>query len=233
MGCLASSSEELAARIESEIRLRARFDTEFTGDAGDRVYSSRWIGRSTGARRMAIHLPWIVAAAVVAAAALARPRRRDGRGRDRPWPLDPAPTILSEPEQVLYRRLMEALPEYLVLPQVQLARALRFKRGQRDRAVWNRISQLSIDFLIARPDTSIVAAVELDDSSHLRGDRQDADARKGHALESAGVPLIRWRVGKMPEVAAIKSAVAGLGVGRMAETCTDMTARNPRTVPIR
>jgi hypothetical protein len=26
----------------------ARFDTEFTGDAGEGVYSSRWIGRSTG-----------------------------------------------------------------------------------------------------------------------------------------------------------------------------------------
>ena len=65
----------------------------------------------------------------------------------------------SEPEQVLYRRLVEALPDYLVLPQVQLVRVVRFKRGQGDRAVWNRISQLSIDFLIAKPDTSIVAAV--------------------------------------------------------------------------
>lgn len=162
---------------------------------------------------MATYLLWIVALAVLVAVALTRPRRQEDRGRGRPWPLEPTATILSEPEQVLYRRLMEALPEYLVLPQVQLVRALRFKRGQRDRAVWNRISQLSIDFLIARPDTSIVAAVELDDSSHLRADRRDADARKGHALESAGVPLIRWRVGKMPDVAVIKSAVAALGVG--------------------
>ena len=182
---------------------------------------------------MATYLLWIMVAVLVAAAALARPRRQEGSGRDRPWSLEPTPTILSEPEQVLYRRLVEALPEYLVLPQVQLARALRFKRGQRDRAVWNRISQLSIDFLIARPDTSIVAAVELDDSSHLRADRQDGDARKGHALKSAGVPLIRWRVGKMPDVAAIKSAVAGLGVGRLDESCTDMTVRKARTVPIR
>jgi len=99
--------------------------------------------------------------------------------------------------------------------------------------VWNRISQLSLDFLIARPDTSIIAAVELDDSSHLRSDRQDADARKGHALESAGVPLIRWRVGKIPDVASIKSAVAGLGVGRLEESCVGMTVRKARTVPVR
>ncbi len=94
--------------------------------------------------------------------------------------------MLSEPEQVLYRRLVEALPECRVLPEVQLARALRFKRDQRDHVVWNRISQLSIDFLIVRPDTSIIAAVELDDSSHFRANRQDADARKSHALELAG-----------------------------------------------
>lgn len=120
-----------------------------------------------------------------------------------------------------------------MLTQVQLARVLRFKRGQRNRAVWNRISQLSLDFLIARPDTSIIAAVELDDSSHLRADRQDADARKGHALESAGVPLIRWQVGNMPDVASIKSAVADLGVGRLEESCTEITARKCRTVPVR
>lgn len=183
---------------------------------------------------MATNFLWIVALAVVlAAAALARPRRREGHGRDRPWPVEPAPSILSEPEQILYRRLREALPECLVLPQVQLARALRFKRGLRDHVVWNRICQLSIDFLIVRPDTSIIAAVELDDSSHFRRDRQDADARKTHALESAGVPLIRWRVGKMPDAASIKSALAGLGVEGVAQPCADMSVDKSRTVLIR
>ena len=119
-----------------------------------------------------------------------------------------------------------------MLTQVQLARALRFKRGQRDHAVWNRICQLSIDFLIVRSDTSIIAAVELDDSSHFRADRRDADARKEHALGSAGVPLIRWRVGKMPDVASIKSAVAGVGAERVDQS-TDVNLRRARTVPIR
>jgi hypothetical protein len=159
------------------------------------------------------YLLFFIVVAVLIAAALARPRRGRANERDRPWPLEAIPTVLSEPEQVLHRRLLEALPGYLVLPQVQLARVVRFKRGQFNRAVWNRISQLSIDFLIAKPDTSIVAAVELDDSSHLRVDRRDADARKGHALMSAGVPLIRWRVGKLPDVGSIKSALAGSRVG--------------------
>jgi hypothetical protein len=74
-------------------------------------------------------------------------------------------------------------------------------------------SQLSVDFLIVKPDTSIVAAVELDDASHDRQDRRAADTRKAQALKSAGIPLLRWSVGQMPEVPAIAAA---LGKGTQA-----------------
>jgi hypothetical protein len=62
------------------------------------------------------------------------------------------------------------LPQQLVLPQVQLLQALRFRRCRWNAGMMNRISQLSVDFLIVKQDTSIVAAVELDDSSHHRQD---------------------------------------------------------------
>jgi hypothetical protein len=109
---------------------------------------------------------------------------------------------------VLYRRLVQALPGHIVLAQVQLMQALRFRRGAWSPSVFNRICQLSVDFLVLKPDTSIVAAVELDDRSHERPDRRDADARKEHALWSAGVPLLRWHVSKMPDAAVIGAAVA-------------------------
>jgi len=38
-----------------------------------------------------------------------------------------------------------------------LLQVLNFKRGHRTHAIRNRISQLSLDFLILNPDTSIVA----------------------------------------------------------------------------
>jgi len=148
----------------------------------------------------------IVGAAV--AALLAKPRRRTKANLREAWPLQPSPTLLTEPEQVLYRRLVQALPGHIVLAQVQLMRALRFRRGAWSPRVFNRICQLSVDFLVLKPDTSIVAAVELDDASHARPDRRDADARKEHALWCAGVPLLRWHVGRMPDTAAIGAAVA-------------------------
>jgi very-short-patch-repair endonuclease len=150
------------------------------------------------------------------AAVLAKPRRRTRAGLREAWPLQPSPTLLTDPEQVLYRRLVQALPGHIVLAQVQLMQALRFKRGAWSPSVFNRICQLSVDFLVLKPDTSIVAAVELDDSSHDRPDRRDADARKEHALWSAGVPLLRWHVGKMPDTAVIGAAVADvISVGQI------------------
>lgn len=157
------------------------------------------------------HLLWILVVVAIAAVALLKPRRRSSRSTlDRPWPLEAPATLLSQPEQVLYRRLVQALPEHIVLTQVQLLRTVRFKRGVLNRNILNRISQLSIDFLILNSDTSIVAAVELDDSSHQRADRQWADERKTHALESAAIPLLRWNVRKLPDVPAIGAALTNL-----------------------
>lgn len=162
-------------------------------------------------------LLWALAALFLVAVlggALARPKRRGAPGLDQPWPLQPAPTLLSPAEQTLYRRLVEALPQYDVLCQVHLLQALRFERGGWSRSLANRINQLSIDFLVLKTDTSIVAAVELDDASHQREDRREADARKSHALKSAGIPLLRWQARQLPDGAAIADAFANLGADR-------------------
>jgi very-short-patch-repair endonuclease len=125
------------------------------------------------------------------------------------WPLEVRSTVLSQPEQVLYRRLVQALPQNLVFAQVQLSRFLQVRRGV-PRLTWlNRINQMSADFLVLNPDTSVVAAIELDDASHDRSRRRDTDARKAHALQSAGVRLIRWHVKSLPDDVAIRAAVAG------------------------
>jgi very-short-patch-repair endonuclease len=147
----------------------------------------------------------MVASLVVA---LRRRRRPSTAGLDRPWPLESKDTLLSEPERVLYRRLRRAAPEHIVLAQVQLLQMLRFRPGAaRRQDIRNRINQLSVDFLILEPDTSIVAAIELDDASHSAEKRRAADARKTHALKCAGIPLLRWHVRQMPSVRGIEAAL--------------------------
>jgi len=123
------------------------------------------------------------------------------------WPLEAKRQLLSERERALYQRLVQTLPHHIVLAQVQLLQVLNFQRGRRTQAILNRFNQLSLDFLILNPDTSIVAAVELDDSTHTREARRNADARKDHALRSAGVPLIRWNAKNLPDAATILAAL--------------------------
>jgi hypothetical protein len=125
----------------------------------------------------------------------------------KPWPLEAKRQLLSERERALYQRLVQSLPNHIILAQVQLLQVLNFQRGRRTQAIFNRISQLSLDFLILNPDTSIVAAIELDDATHTREDRRQADARKSHALQSASVPLIRWNAKSLPDAAAILAAL--------------------------
>jgi len=148
----------------------------------------------------------LVVIALTFSAIAARLKSRSGI-LSKPWPLEVKPRLLTERERALYQRLVQTLPHHIILAQVHLRQVLEFKRGQRSQSIANSFSQLSLDFLILNPDTSIVAAVELADATHTREDRREADARKSHALQSAGVPLIRWNAKSLPESADILAAI--------------------------
>lgn len=122
------------------------------------------------------------------------------------WPFI-AKKPLTPPEQALYFRLIDALPQQIVLAQVPMTSFLRVRRGQTWSEWHSRISQKSVDYLICERDFSIVMAIELDDASHDSPARVHADATKSRALTSAGVTLVRWRTTAMPDVAAIRSIV--------------------------
>ncbi len=94
-----------------------------------------------------------------------------------------------------------------MLAQVQLLHAINFQRGRRTDTIVNHISQLSLDVLIVNTDTSIVAAVELDDVTHTRENRHQANAGKTRALKSVGIPLIRWNTKSLPDGATIFAAL--------------------------
>lgn len=124
---------------------------------------------------------------------------------DREWPFY-AKKPLTQPEQVLYHRLVAALPECIVLAQVQLSRVLGVKKGFNFNEWNNRINRMSLDYVVCLKDSTIVAAVELQDRSHNEAARIAADIKKERALSSAGVTLLRWNVGDMPDEAAIRQA---------------------------
>jgi hypothetical protein len=110
------------------------------------------------------------------------------------------------PEQVLYHRLAEAFPEHIVLAQgAAISRGV--KEGFNFQQWNNRINRMSYAFMICAKDSTVLAAIQLDDRSHESPARAAADAKKERASAAAGIPLIRCKVKGLPDDAAIRSAV--------------------------
>jgi hypothetical protein len=149
----------------------------------------------------------LVLLAVVAVVFVMLKRRASSGSGDAPWPFY-AKKPLTQPEQVLYHRLVAAMPECIVLAQVQLSRILGVKKGFNFNEWNNRINRMSVDFVVCLKDSTIVAAVELDDKTHEKASRVEADAKKGKALTAAGVALVRWQVSALPDENAIRQAFA-------------------------
>ncbi len=121
------------------------------------------------------------------------------------WPYVPR-ELMTAPERELYGRLRQALPDYLIFSQVQLSRIIDVAPEAEHQAWLNRINRMSVDFVICAADgAKILAAIELDDSSHDRPDRVKADSKKDKALLSAGVAIIRWPVKGMPNPRQIRA----------------------------
>ena len=145
---------------------------------------------------------------VIAAVIIVLLKRRGSAGSsDSAWP-SYAKKPLTQPEQVLYHRIVSALPEHIVLAQVQLSRVLGVKQGFNFHEWNNRINRMSLDFVVCHKDSTIIAAVELDDKSHEKASRKEADEKKNKALASANVALIRWQASALPDEAAIRLAFA-------------------------
>ena len=124
------------------------------------------------------------------------------------WPYG-SRKVLADTEQVLFHRLVSALPDYLVLTQVRLSRVLEVKKGKGIRVnEWNnRINGLSLDFVICSKDFSVLTVIELGDKAHIRKKHINDDKRKNKALADAGIRLIRWDVESIPDGIAIKEVL--------------------------
>ena len=151
-----------------------------------------------------INLLLVVIVVLIVIFAALKAKSKEGAVVDEVWPFY-AKKPLSQPEQVLYFRLIQALPDHIILAQVQLSRLLGVKKGNNFQSWNNRINRMSADFVVCNKDSSIVAVIELDDSTHQREDRQAADEKKDRALASAEVRIVRWQAKSIPDIASIKT----------------------------
>lgn len=147
---------------------------------------------------------WSLIFPVIAAALIARARRKSRRTTTRPVPslmprADPlpyhtVPSLLTPTEAHFYQTLCTAVgPLAVIQCKVRLADLLVAPRH--DLTAFRRVSQKHVDFVLCeRGSLKPLIAVELDDRSHEREDRRRRDQFVDAVYASAGLPLVHVQV---------------------------------------
>jgi hypothetical protein len=114
-------------------------------------------------------------------------------------------SVMTANEREFYQRLLTALPECEIWPQVPILALLRPDAKEGSRTFWvafKQISNMRVDWVIAR-DMEVIAVIELDDRSH------DAkrDAKRDQILKSCGYRVLRFQSNRRPEPDQIRESV--------------------------
>jgi hypothetical protein len=153
------------------------------------------------------------------------------------WPPQ-ATRVLSKAEMLTLGTLVRALPEYLVLAQVPLARFIDVPK-RNSYADWlRRVGYQCVDFLVCDMSAQVVAVIELQPLQMSERARKRHD-RIERTLKAAQIPLHVWRDSGLPSPEAAReallprlaaSAVAAAGVAAAAAAAAQPSAppaRNP------
>ena len=116
---------------------------------------------------------------------------------------------MTETELKFFRRLVEALPETVVAPQVAMSALVDVppEQGQGKQGFINRakFSQQRLDFVVFdREAGSVVCIIELDDRTHDGAAQKAKDAKRDAILEGVGYAVLRFDARQMPTVAQLR-----------------------------
>jgi hypothetical protein len=126
------------------------------------------------------------------------------------WPPQ-ATRVLSNRERLAFGTLVRALPEYMILAQVPIARFISVPK-RNSYADWlRRLGYQCVDFAICDMAAQVIAVVELQPAAHASNDRaRKRIARMTRSLKAAGIPLLTWPEMALPTVDAAREAVLAL-----------------------
>jgi hypothetical protein len=120
------------------------------------------------------------------------------------WPPEPT-RILRSSERLAFSTLKLALPGYLILAQVPLARFLSVPKRNSYAEWMRRLGNQCVDFVVCDVTSQVVAVVEirppleqLDDKVKVRLDRV------ARSLKAAKIPLHVWNEEKLPTIEAAR-----------------------------
>jgi very-short-patch-repair endonuclease len=101
--------------------------------------------------------------------------------------------FVTPAELSFYLQACEVLEgKYVICPKVALGELVSVISSRQNQMARNQISQKSVDFVVCDAATmKPIYAIELDDASHDRKDRQDRDKFVNQVFQSIGLPLLR------------------------------------------
>lgn len=161
--------------------------------------------------------------------------RSTSRPSKTPSNLPYKPVPLLTPTELSFMRLLEQAVEsgYRILTKVRMSDVIDVEeglRGSEKQSALNKIQSKHLDFLICDGDYSVICAVELDDSSHEREDRQESDDLKNRALWAAGITLVRFNAEGRHSVQDVRSALEK-ATNQIPVTTTASQTTTPRPIP--
>jgi len=124
------------------------------------------------------------------------------------WPPEPV-RVLSVAERQAHELLKRAMPGYLVLAQVPLARFIRVP-SRRSYGEWlQRAGSLSADLLLCDAGSKVLAVIDVRTAQETERGRKRHE-RMARVLKAAGIHVHVWREGELPSVSHVRSAMAAL-----------------------
>lgn len=113
--------------------------------------------------------------------------------------------LMTGNEAEFFGRLVAALPDHYIFPQVAMSALIEAASDDKKKAHSDRlrIAQQRVDYVVCDRICQVVAVVELDDKTHSRMKDQMRDTR----LMQVGIRTVRFQSKSKPGVDALRAAV--------------------------
>jgi hypothetical protein len=113
--------------------------------------------------------------------------------------------LMTENEAEFFGRLVVALPDHYIFPQVAMTALIEAASSNKKTAHSDRlrIAQQRADYVVCDRSCRVIAVVELDDRTHSHSKDKIRDER----LRQAGIRTVRFQSTSKPSVGAVRTAV--------------------------
>lgn len=165
--------------------------------------------------KLMVILVFFFLAAAILISTLTNINRKNSLGRYK------AKKIMTENELEFFRRLVDALPEYFIFPQVAMSALLEAYGSTEKQTHINRlkIAQQRIDYVVCDGKCQVIAVIELDDKTHIPSKDKIRDDR----LMQAGIKTIRFQSNRKPTKNEIRNNVSPDTIDKYVEVLKEKT----------